>query len=365
LRLLVSAGGTGGGVYPALAVLAALGEKADVLWVGGEGGMEASLVRRSDVRFTAVPAAGVHGVGLRVLPGNIWRLLRGVFAARNVIKDYRPDVIFFTGGYVAIPVALAGSGIPKAVYVPDIEPGLALRVVSRMAAKVMVTSDRARDFYPRRKDVVVTGYPTRPEFLEHVSKEGPGLDLDSGQPVLLVFGGSRGARSINRALWQILPDLLEATQIVHITGELDWPDVERIQAELPSHLASNYHPFAYLHEEMGTALGAADLVVSRAGAATMGEFPLFGLPSILVPYPHAWRYQKVNAEHLVAKGAAVSLMDENLGDQLLPTILDLIKDRNRLQAMSVAAQRLANPDAAASIAAELLSLAQEKGGRHG
>ena len=352
-------------MYPALAVLAALDEKADVLWVGGEGGMEASLVRRSDVRFTTVPAAGVHGVGLRALPGNVWRLLRGVFAARNVIADFQPDVIFFTGGYVAIPVALAGSGIPKVVYVPDIEPGLALRVVSRMAAKVLVTSDRARDFYPRRKDVVVTGYPTRPELMEHVSKKAPGLGLHPGRPVLLVFGGSRGARSINHALWRILPELLEATQIVHITGELDWPDVERIRTELPSHLAPNYHPYAYLHEEMGAALGAADLVVSRAGAATMGEFPLFGLPSILVPYPHAWRYQKVNAEHLVAQGAAVSLMDENLEDQLLPTILDLIKDRNQLQAMSAAAQRLAKPDAAASIAAELLSLAQEKGGRHG
>ncbi len=352
-------------MYPALAVLAALGEKADVLWVGGEGGMEESLVRRSDVRFTAVPAAGVHGVGLRNLPGNVWRLLRGVFAARKVVKDFRPDVLFFTGGYVAIPVALAGSGIPKAVYVPDIEPGLALRVVSRMAAKVLVTSDRARVFYSRRKDVVVTGYPTRPELMEHVSKQAPGLGLDPGRPVLLVFGGSRGARSINRALWRILPELLEVTQVLHITGELDWPDVAQIQAELPSQLAQDYHPSAYLHEEMGEALGAADLVVSRAGAATMGEFPLFGLPSVLVPYPHAWRYQKVNAEHLVAQGAAVSLMDENLEDQLLPTILDLIEDRNRLQAMSAAAQRLANPDAAASIAAELLSLAQEKGGRHG
>lgn len=353
-------------MYPALAVLAALGEKADVLWVGGEGGMEASLVRRSGVRLTTVPAAGVHGVGWGALPGNAWRLMRGTFAARNVIKAFRPDVLFFTGGYVAIPVAFAGRGVPKAVYVPDIEPGLALRIVSRMAELVMVTSDQSREFYSEHKDVVVTGYPTRPELREHVSKKDhASLDLDPEQPVLLVFGGSRGARSINQALWQVLPDLLQTTQVVHITGSLDWPNVERVHGELPPHLASSYHPYAYLHEEMGVALGVADLVVSRAGAATMGEFPLFSLPSILVPYPHAWRYQKVNAEYLVAQGAAVRVMDETIEERLLPTILDLLRDRNRLQAMGTAAQRLANPHAADSIAGELLTLAQEKGGRHG
>jgi undecaprenyldiphospho-muramoylpentapeptide beta-N-acetylglucosaminyltransferase len=353
-------------VYPALAVAGALGKRADVLWIGGEGGMEVSLVRRAGVRFAAVPAAGLHGVGLRALPGNLLSLLRGYFAARHEIKRFRPDAMFFTGGYVAVPVAMAGRGIPKAIFVPDIEPGLALRLVSRMAKLVMVTSDRSRDFYPESKEITVTGYPVRSELTQHSRESGrAALELDPDRATLLVFGGSRGARSINHALWRILPSLLEQCQVVHITGELDWPDVDKVRDQLAEDVASRYQAYAYLHEQMGAALAAADLVVSRAGASTMGEFPLFDLPAILVPYPHAWRYQKVNAEYLVSQGAAIELEDESLDKTLLPTVLSLLEDRKRLKAMAAAAHRLAIPDAAEMIAAELLTLGQGKDGRHG
>ncbi len=353
-------------MYPALAVAGALEKKAEVLWVGGEGGMEVSLVRRAGIPFAAVPAAGLHGVGWRALPGNSLRLLRGFFAARREISRFRPDAMFFTGGYVAVPVALAGIGVPKAIFVPDIEPGLAARIISRLASLVMVTSDRSRAFYPKGKRIVMTGYPVRSELRKHSRERGRealGLDLDG--TVVLVFGGSRGARSINQALWKNLPALLERCQVVHVTGELDWPVVDEVRSKLSAELAPAYRAFAYLHEEMGAALAAADLVVSRAGASTMGEFPLFGLPAILVPYPYAWRYQKVNAEYLVSQGAAIDLVDETLDQTLLPTVLSLLEDRKRLQAMATAARRLAVPDAAASIAGELLALAQEKDGLHG
>src|SRR4030042_5805984 len=124
LRLLVSAGGTGGGVYPPLAILAALHARAEVLWVGGEGGVEASLVQREGIPFTAVPAAGIHGIGPRQLPGNLLRLARGVPAARRVIRRFRPDVLLFTGGYGGAAVGRAGGGRPRGSYVPDIEPRL-------------------------------------------------------------------------------------------------------------------------------------------------------------------------------------------------------------------------------------------------
>jgi len=353
-------------VYPALAVAGALGKKAELLWVGGEGGMEVSLVGRAGVPFASVPAAGVHGVGLRALPGNLWRLLRGFFAARREIKRFRPHAMFFTGGYVAVPVALAGFGVPKAVFVPDIEPGLALRLVSRLSKLVMVTSEESRAYYPKGREIVVTGYPVRSELRQHSCESGRAvLGLAADRPVVLVFGGSRGARSINQALWRNLPALLERSQIVHITGELDWPAVDKVRNELAAELAPAYRAFEYLHEEMGAALAAADLVISRAGASTMGEFPLFGLPAILVPYPHAWRYQKVNAAFLVSQGAAIELADDALDQRLLPEVLSLLEDRQRLQAMAAAARRLAIPDAAAAIGAELLALAQDKDGRHG
>ncbi len=316
--------------------------------------MEASLVQREGIAFTAVSAAGVHGVGPRQLPVNLLRLARGVPAARRILRRFRPDVLLFTGGFVGVPVALAAGRRPRVAYVPDLEPGLALRFVSRGASAVCVTADASREFYPAGQRVVVTGYPTRPG-LQPIDRQQArlGLGLEAEAPVLLVFGGSRGARSINEALWSCLDAVLSLTQVVHVTGELDWPRVTAIRETLEGSHGRRYHPSAYLHEEMGLAFAAADLAIARAGASTLGELPLFGLPAALVPYPHAWRYQKLNAEHLVRQGAAVLVRDQDLGMELLPTIRTLLGDGDRLQAMGAASRRLSRPDAAQAIAAEI------------
>lgn len=353
-------------MYPALAVVAALGKNAEVLWVGGEGGMEAALVERAGIPFTAIPAAGMHGVGLRRAPGNAMQLMRGWRAARSLIQGYQPDVLFFTGGYVAVPVAFAGGDTHTACFVPDLEPALALQIISRRADIIAITTDESRKYYKEGKNIVVSGYPTRYDA-EVVNQKAArkALDLQDGIPVILVFGGSRGARSINEALWNVLAEVLELTQVVHITGELDWPRTAEQQEKIPTDLAHRYHPYAYLHEEMAFALGSADLVVSRAGAATMGEFPLFGLPAVLVPYPHAWRYQKTNASYLEKVGAAVVLEDAALSEKLLPTLRDLLTNSPRLQAMSAASRSLARPDAAEIIANEIIALTQGFGGERG
>ncbi len=328
--------------------------------------MEASLVQREGIAFTAVPAAGIHGVGLRQLPGNAVRLARGIPAARRTIGRFQPDVLLFTGGYVGVPVALAAGQRPRVAYVPDIEPGLALKVVCRHADAVCVTADASRGFYPDRQRVVVTGYPTRPGLKAADKAESrTRLGLQQDLQVLLVFGGSRGARSINEALWSCLDSVLPMTQVVHVTGELDWPRVTAVRERLEGTLGRRYHPHAYLHEAMGLAFAAADLAIARAGASTLGELPLFGLPAALVPYPYAWRYQKLNAELLVREGAAVLVRDEELGTQLLPTIQGLLSDRNRLQTMGEAARRLSRPDAAQTIAAEIERAAARGAKAHG
>ncbi len=350
-------------MYPALAVVAALGKSAEVLWVGGEGGMEAALVERAGIPFTAIPAAGMHGVGLRRAPGNAMQLMRGWRAARNLIQDYQPDVLFFTGGYVAVPIAFAGGDTYTACFVPDLEPGLALQIISRRADIIAITTDESRKYYKQGKNIVVSGYPTRYDAAAVIQEDArKTLDLQDGVPVLLVFGGSRGARSINEALWNVLGEVLELAQVVHITGELDWPGTVARKGKLPADLAHRYHPYAYLHEEMVFALASADLVVSRAGAATMGEFPLFALPAVLVPYPHAWRYQKTNAAYLEKEGAAVVLEDAALAEKLLPTLRGLLTNDPRLQAMSAASRSLARPDAAKIIANEIITLTQGLGG---
>lgn len=352
-------------MYPALAVLEALQEKlspADlqVLWVGGRGGMEEELVLRTGIPYRSIPAAGVHGVGLARLPGNTVQLVRGYFAARRIVREFRPQVLFFTGGYVAVPVALAAAGLPMLLTVPDIEPGLALKVLARLATQITVPVEASRRYFPKNASVAVTGYPVR-RTLRRWDREQARkvLNLDDALPVLLVFGGSKGARSINLALLANLEALLQEAQVVHISGMLDWPKVEERWKMLPENLRSRYHPYPYLHEEMGAALAAADLVVSRAGASILGELPLFGVPAILVPYPYAWRYQKVNADYLAQNGAAILIEDAKLSGELLPQLRALLRDSRRRDEMAANMRALARPQAAESIAHLLLSL-QEK-----
>ncbi len=262
MRLLICAGGTGGGVYPALAVHSALKvihPELETLWVGGEGGMEARLVERASLPFKTIPAAGLHGVAWRQLPGNLKTLARGYFAAQKILAEFKPDVLFFTGGYLAVPMALAGRKIPSLLYVPDLEPGLALKALSYFATRITLTAEESRQFFPKRSNLIVTGYPTRRElgnWKKVVARKRFGLKSDL--PVLLVFGGSKGARSINQAVLEQLPALLEQVEILHISGELDWPQVEVASETLSKEQAKRYHAYPYLHEDMGAALAAAD-----------------------------------------------------------------------------------------------------------
>jgi len=349
-------------VYPALSVLQALGDKVEaVLWVGGQGGMEADLVRRAGVPFRAVPAAGVHGVGLRQLPRNVWQLARGYRQARRLLREFRPDVLFFTGGYVAVPVGLAGRRIPTVLYVPDIEPGLALKTLARLADRIALTAEASKAFFPGHRGLVVTGYPVRKDLRQwerSTARAHFGFPQDA--PVLLVFGGSKGARSINRALVGGIEALLPRTYVLHLTGKLDWEEVAKARRDLPARLRERYLAFPYLHEDMGAALAAADLVVSRAGASVLGEFPLFGLPAVLVPYPHAWRYQQVNATYLVERRAARLLPDERLDADLVPTVLALMEDVTGRARMAEAMRSLARPQAAQEIAALLIEVARQE-----
>lgn len=327
--------------------------------------MEAGLVQRAapNVPFTAIPAAGVHGVGWRALPRNLIFLAQGMLASRRLLHEFKPDFLFFTGGYVAVPMAVAGRGTSSLLYVPDIEPGLALKFLGRFASRIAVTAEDSRKFFsPRSSMVTVTGYPVRADLNTWTPESALAhFHLNHQVPVLLVFGGSKGARSINQAVTAWLPQLLGIAQVIHITGQLDWNEVETIQANLPQEVKDRYHAFPYLYEDMGAALACADLSISRAGASSLGELPLFGIPAILVPYPYAWRYQKVNADYLVSQNAAILLEDSALKDRLFTTVQELLAQPSRLQSMARAMRALAHPQAASQIANLLKELATPRG----
>lgn len=328
-------------------------------WIGSVGGMERELVSREGIEFETIPAGQVVGVGLWRGAAGLIQLAWGAAQAARIVRRYKPDVLFVTGGYTAIPVALVCwlARIPILVYLPDIEPGAAVKAVARFAAMVAVTAEESRAYFPN-KNVLVTGYPVREEIARATrSRAIQRFELVEERRTVLVFGGSRGARSINNALLDALDDLLKDFQIIHVSGEPDWPTVQARRSALSDDQRAHYHAFPYLHEDMGLAFAAADLVVSRAGASVLGEFPMFGLGAILVPYPHAWRYQKVNADFLAARGAAVRLNDEDLKMKLSATIRELLQDADRLTAMRAASRALAAPEASERIAAELLQLA--------
>jgi UDP-N-acetylglucosamine--N-acetylmuramyl-(pentapeptide) pyrophosphoryl-undecaprenol N-acetylglucosamine transferase len=329
----------------------------EALWVGGEGGMEEALVKRAGISYRAIPAAGVHGVGLRALPQNIFKLIRGVIASRKILKEFKPDVLLFTGGYVAAPMALAARNLPTLLYVPDIEPGLALKFLAYFANLITLTADDSQKYFSPNKKMLTTGYPLRPD-LENWSRTQAltHFKLDSSKPVLLVTGGSKGARSINNVVIKHLHEILKITQVIHITGELDYETVEKAAKNLPNELKKQYHNMPYLHE-MGAALACADVVLSRAGASALGEYPFFGTPAILVPYPYAWRYQKVNAEYLVKQNAAILIKDEDLENDVLTAINDILMNETKRKTMKAAMQQLSKLNAAELIASQLVKLA--------
>ncbi|MBI4496942.1 MAG: undecaprenyldiphospho-muramoylpentapeptide beta-N-acetylglucosaminyltransferase [Chloroflexi bacterium] len=367
MRLVVTGGGSGGHVYPALSVVASLRELAgdrlgpdDLLYVGMVQGMEYGLVRRAGLPFQGVSAGPVRGRTPPRLAVSGTRIVAGVAQAAALLRRFRAQAVLATGGYVCVPVVLGAwlQRIPTLVYLPDVEPGLAVRFLSRFARRIAVSVEQSRSALPAGK-VTVTGYPVRPELfrLDRVqARQRFGLAPEG--KLLLVLGGSQGSRSINEALRAVLPELLEACQIIHVCGQEDEAALRAARDTLPDGMRRRYLLYRYLHEDMPYALAAADLAVSRSGASVLGEYPAVGLPSVLVPYPHAGMHQRHNARALADAGAALILEERGL-ESLYAWVRRLLEDTETLQAMSVQARVLARPDAARRIAGMLLELAGE------
>lgn len=377
MRIWISGGGTAGHVYPALTVLDALAAPAQVAWLGTADSMEASIAARRGIPFLAVPSGPVVGVGPRGLLRSAWRIAVGTLTTWRRLRasrvesptsgdggalDARPDVIFVTGGYVCVPVALAArlAGVPLVVFLPDVMPGKAVQLVARLADRVAASHPAALRRLPPDR-TVVTGYPVRKTV--RVAARAPSrarLGLAAEGRVLLVFGGSQGARRLNLAVAQAAPALLARMEVVHVVGSRHLAAALAAADALPDALRPRYHVFDYLQDEdMAAAFAAADLVVSRAGASCLGEYPAAGLPSILVPLPISGGHQWPNARVLEEAGAAVVVADGEMdGGRLAREVGRLLDDPATLGRMSQAARALDQPHAAAAIAGEITRLAR-------
>ena len=368
MRLVLSGGGTGGHVYPALSIAQALerelppGAKLEVLCVGSTGGAEAGIVAQAGLPFRGIRSAPIRGRLPWEMVANGAQMALGTAQARGVLREFMPQVVLSTGGYASFPVALAARsrGIPLAVYLPDLYPGWAVRAIARLAQRVAVTAVESLRRLPAPKSTV-TGYPVREEFWRATRSGGrQRFGLDPEEKVLFVTGASQGAHSINKAIASELPGLLQLCEVLHLCGHADEPWLSDIRNGFPDELRARYHLFGYLHDETPWAMAAADLAVCRYGASVLGELPSVGLPAILVPYPYAGGHQGLNARYLERHGAAAVLQDSDLGG-LLPLVGQLLHDENRLRDMREASRRLARPNAASRIAGILLDLAGQNG----
>lgn len=365
------------------------------------------MAAESDLPFRAIPAAPLRGRGPLGLLRGLGAIVAGVAAARRLIRELRPGAILGTGGYVCVPLFLAArmAGVPTMIYLPDVVPGLAVRLLSRIANLTAVNVEDAlprlglRVGHPR---AIVTGYPVRAELFGQDRAEcRRAFGLADDLPVMLVYGGSRGARSLNKAIAALLPDLLAECQIIHVCGrEGDEAWLAEAAAGLTVGLRQRYKLFPYLSSEqakgqgdreikgqagqgdravgserlpgapgpsMTRAFGAADLAVCRSGASTLAELPAAGLPAVLVPYPYV--HQDENADYLARRGAALKVADAAMiGDGqpqeggLYQAVIRLIRDKHERRQMAERSRALARPDAARHLADALRGLAARSGG---
>ena len=369
MRLLIAGGGTGGHIYPALAVARSLLDRPDAAelgWLGGYRGLESTLVpaagiplRRLALRSLRSVEANVHAF---LDPA---RLAASVPQAAAILATERPAAIFTTGGYVAVPVLIAAAplGIPVVLWEGNVIPGRAVRATARLASTLAVsyppTCDALRSASGGRP-CYVTGTPIRDIVGLDREAARARLGVPNGVRVLLIFGGSQAVRRFNAAVAEALPRLVERVAVIHVTGDDGYAGALAGREALPPDRRDRYRPYPFLREEMLSALAAADLVVGRAGSSTLAEVTALGLPLVVVPYPHAAGHQLANARQLVDAGAARLVEDAEFGADALLAAAALLDDPETHVAMSAAARALGRPGAAAAVADLVLAAAERR-----
>lgn len=352
-RIVLTTGGTGGHVFPALAVaeqLRKLCPDVDLLFVGSIYGPEARLAALAGVNFQGLSVRGVLGRGFRAIAA-MAGMAGAVFKARTILSQFRPQAVAGFGAYASVPALVAArlSGIPLAIHEQNAVPGVSNRLLGRMADKIFLSLPDGRGAFPKNR-ARLTGNPVRAAVAALYTQ--PFAPVDGRKPRLLVMGGSQGAKAVNSIILGALRHL-HNVDIRHQTGETDY---ERVHAGYTAHgHAGNVSPFI---NDMAAAYAWADLALCRSGASTVAELALAGKPAVCIPFPHATHdHQSENALALAQVGAARLIPERDLPGTDVPALmLDLLFDTDKLRTMSLAARSLARPHAAHEVAEGLLAL---------
>ncbi len=349
MRVLIAAGGTGGHIYPGIAVAREIlrrDPESKVRFVGTARGLEKKLVPQAGFELSIIDSTGLKNVGAVARARGLMVLPKSLLEARKVIRQFRPDVVIGAGGYVSGPVLLVASliGLPTLVMESNALPGWTNRVLARFVDQAAVSFEAALPHFRGR--AVVTGNPVRREFFEI-----PARKPEASHFALLVFGGSQGARAINESMIAALPvleSLRSKLRVTHQTGEADYDKVREGYREAGWSEEANVTKYI---DNMVAAFAGVDLVICRAGATTTAELIAAGKPSVMIPFPFAADdHQRKNAEALEAAGAARMILQRDLsGERLAHEIARLVNEPEKVVDMAAASRRLAKGDAAAAV----------------
>lgn len=365
LRVIISGGGTGGHIFPAISIAQAIKNRfptSEILFVGAEGRMEMERVPDAGFEIIGLPVSGFYRQkmwrNIRVL----WRLQKSLFKAKKVVREFNPHIAIGVGGYASGPLLKVASArnIPTLIQEQNSYPGVTNKLLAKKASVICVAYPDMERYFPKDR-IVLTGNPCRENILEEVSKKEAAeyFNLDPNKKTILVLGGSLGSRTLNWSLQQSLKLITDSgIQLIWQSGEFYFHE---LFLEIPNRTDSqNVRLYAFL-KRMDLAYKMADLVISRAGASSISELSLLGKPAILVPSPNvAEDHQTKNAMSLVKNEAAILITDEAAINNLVPKAVETIFDNNKLKSLSENISKLAEKDSANRIVDQIVNILKDK-----
>jgi UDP-N-acetylglucosamine--N-acetylmuramyl-(pentapeptide) pyrophosphoryl-undecaprenol N-acetylglucosamine transferase len=368
MRVILAGGGTGGHIYPAVTIAKEFQRRdpqTEILFVGGKRGLESDIIPKEGFRLVTLNLTGIpRKISLKVFTA-LWLAAKGMGETFKIIREFKPDLVVGTGGYVCGPMVLAATlcGVPAAIQEQNAFPGLTNRILGRFVDHIFLAYPEAGKYFPAKK-IIASGNPIRTEEFAQVSRAMAenNLGLKPDAINLLVFGGSQSARRINQALLPIMRKLLESfpkLQIILMTGTKEHDNInEAVKVlNLSKENSSRLKLVAYFYK-IAEAYKVSDVVLARAGAISLAEITCFGIPAVLIPYPYATNnHQEFNARVLEQNGAAQVILEGDLTpDQLWMSISRILKDKELRETMAKASLVLSRPKAVQTIVDNLLRI---------
>ena len=348
MKVIVSGGGTGGHIYPAISIAEEIKKNikdVEILYIGTKGSLEEELVSRTDYLFKSIRVKGMPRRLNKKSLIALKELMIGLSQAKRIIKEFKPDVVIGTGGYVSGPIvyAAANSKVPTLIHEQNAFPGITNKILARYVDKVLITFEDSRKYFKDKEKTVLTGNPIRSEIINvdrEVAYETLGIKRD--KPFIVSFGGSGGQKSLNNSILESLEDFSKADyQVLHITGKNNYDKFLNDMLDKGIKASDDIRIVSYFNE-MPKALNLADLVITSGGAITLAEISAIGVPGILIPKAYtAENHQEYNARSFQERGAAIMVLEKDLADiNLFTLVKDIVEDKDKLDNMRIKSKEL-------------------------